>query len=119
MSIKHSTATCQKCGSGFVLTKTYQDLIRRRGGKVIVPVLCPTCFLTEGPMPKQRGKIKWFNRHKHYGFIAAERGDEAFFHQTQLMTDDSAVPQEGQVVRFHLRYSVRGPEALNVEVVEA
>jgi len=35
------------------------------------------------------------------------------------MTDDSAVPQEGQVVRFHLRYSVRGPEALNVEVVEA
>jgi cold shock CspA family protein len=119
MSTERRTAICQNCGSGFVLTRTYQDLIRRRGGRIIVPVLCPTCFLTEGPLPKQRGKIKWFDIRKHYGFIAAERGDEAFFHQTQLVADSSVVPHEGQVVRFHLRYSVKGPEALNVELVEA
>jgi CspA family cold shock protein len=75
--------------------------------------------LTEGPLPKQRGTIKWFDSRKHYGFIAAERGDEAFFHQTQLLTEQSQVPREGQTVRFHMRYSVKGPEALNVELVEA
>jgi cold shock CspA family protein len=110
---------CQRCGRGFVLTSTYLDLIQRRGGKVIVPLLCPTCFLTEGPVPKLRGTIKWFNPLKHYGFIVTEEGEDAFFHQRQLLADNSVQPREGQAVNFHLHYAVKGPEALNVELVEA
>lgn len=116
MSYQLKSLTCQRCGSGFVLTATYQDFIRRRGGKVVVPLLCPTCFVIVGPLPKQRGKIKWFNRRKHYGCIACEEGQDAFFHQEQLMGDYGRAPREGQAVQFHLHHPIRGPEALNVEL---
>jgi cold shock CspA family protein len=119
MSGQLETATCQRCGSGFVLTTNFLDLIQRRGGKVIVPLLCPTCFLKTGPLPKQQGKIKWFNPRKRYGFIVTEEGEDAFFHQRQLLADNNVQPREGQVVRFHLHYPVKGPEALNVELVKA
>lgn len=118
MSSPPRAATCQQCGSGFVLTATYQDLLARRQVNVVVPVLCPTCFLTRGPQPKQRGRVKWFNAKKRYGFIVADTGEEVFFHQEQLLEEAPPCPQDGQTVRFHLHYPIKGPEALNVEVVE-
>lgn len=111
------SAVCQQCGTGFVLTSSYTDLLARRGAKVIVPLLCPTCFLTQGPLPKQRGEIKWFNPRKHYGFIVSEEGEDVFFHEEQLLGHVSRGPEQGQPVRFHLHYPIKGPEALNVELI--
>ena len=108
---------CQRCGRGFMSTSTYQDFLSRRGAKVVVPVLCPTCFLKAGPLPKQQGEVKWFSRHKHYGFIVTQDGDEVFFHEQQLLTSTGCQPEEGQLVRFHVHYPRKGPEALNVELV--
>ncbi len=65
---------CQRCGRGFVLTATYRDWLARRGAKMVEPVLCPTCFMKNGPLPKQRGKVKWFSSRKRYGFIVAGEG---------------------------------------------
>lgn len=118
MSTKLQSITCQRCGSGFVFTRTYHDLLVRRGVKEITPLLCPTCFLVDGPFPKQRGEVKWFNPRKQYGFIATEEGEQVFFHQKQILNDNNAVPREGQIVHFHLHYPPKGPEALNVELVE-
>jgi CspA family cold shock protein len=101
------------------LAETYLDLIQRRGGKVVVPLLCPTCCLTKGPLPKLRGRIKWFNPRKHFGFIAAEEGAEVFFHGDQLVEDNGHASREGQTVLFHLHYPPKGPAALNVELIEA
>jgi CspA family cold shock protein len=109
---------CLRCGRGFMLTSTYLDLLQRRDARVVVPVCCPTCFLTEKPLPKQRGEVKWFNPRKHYGFIATETGEEVFFHRRQLLEDNGQAPCEGQKVRFHLCYPPKGPEALNVELIE-
>lgn len=117
MSERLKALSCKRCGSGFVLTSTYLDFVRRRGGKVIVPLLCPTCFLSEGPLPKQRGKIKWFNPRKRYGFIATEDGEQVFFHQEQLLEEHDQALREGRAVRFHLHYPRKGPEALNVELI--
>jgi CspA family cold shock protein len=117
MSSQLQSATCQRCGSGFILTTTYLDLLSRRGAKVVVPLLCPTCFLVEGPLPKQQGEIKWFNSRKHYGFIVSEEGEEIFFHQHQVFNKDKVKPTSGQPVRFHVHYPIKGPEALNVEFV--
>ena len=117
MSRQTRSAACQRCGSGFVLTETYRDLLARRGARVILPVLCPTCFLTVGPMPKEKGEVKWFNPHKHYGFIVTDDGEEIFFHQQQILNQKGEGPQSGQKVRFHTQYRLKGPEALNVEMV--
>jgi CspA family cold shock protein len=117
MSSQLQSAACQRCGSGFVLTTTYRDLLSRRGARVVVPLLCPTCFLTEGPLPKQRGEVKWYNARKRYGFIVSEEGEEVFFHQQQVFNEDEARPASGQPVRFHIHYPIKGPEALNVELL--
>jgi CspA family cold shock protein len=117
MAHESQSVTCQRCGSGFVLTTSYLDLLSRRNVQVIVPVLCPTCFLARGPQPKQRGEVKWFSPRKHYGFIVSDRGEELFFHEHQLLAAGNAGPQGGQPVRFHVHYAIKGPEALNVEVV--
>jgi CspA family cold shock protein len=109
---------CQRCGRGFVLTSTYRDFLARRGAKVVKPVRCPTCFLKAGPVPKQRGKVKWFNPRRHYGFIITGEGEEVFFHQQQILGGNGDEAREGQTARFHMRYSAKGPEALNVELVE-
>ncbi len=108
---------CHRCGRGFMSTTTYQDFLARRGARVVVPVLCPTCFLKRGPLPKQEGEVKWFSPRKHYGFIVTSAGDEVFFHQRQLVATPGQAPQQGQAVRFHLHYAHRGPEALNVELL--
>jgi CspA family cold shock protein len=107
---------CQRCGRGFVLTATYRDFLTRWGRQVIVPVLCRTCFLGAGPLPKEQGKVKWFSPRKHYGFITAEGSGDVFFHQQQLLETVDSAPHEGQSARFHVRYSSKGPEALNVEI---
>jgi CspA family cold shock protein len=100
-------------------TTTYRDFLARRGARVVRPVLCPTCFLKAGPLPKQEGEVKWFNPRKHYGFIVTTEGDEVFFHERQILPSAQHAPEEGQTVRFHLHYPRKGPEALNVEVLEA
>jgi CspA family cold shock protein len=110
------TIVCQRCGRGFTLTDNYRTLRARRGAAVVEPVLCPTCFLNNGPLPKEHGKVKWFNPHKHYGFIVTEEGEEVFFHQRQVLEGTANEAQEGQTARFHLRYAEKGPEALNVEL---
>jgi CspA family cold shock protein len=116
---KSQMIVCLRCGRGFILTSTYLDFLERRGARAVMPVLCPTCFVTKKPLPKQRGKVKWFNPRKRYGFIATEAGEEVFFHQEQILLDTGQAPREGQTVRFHLHYPHKGPEALNVELVEA
>ena len=108
---------CRRCGRGFALTSNHRDFLARRGVKVRIPLLCMTCFLKAGPLPKQQGKVKWFSSRKHYGFIIAGEDQEIFLHQQQILDRQGKVPHEGQTVRFHVRYSAKGPEALNVELI--
>ena len=116
MPSQSKAATCQRCGCGFIITDTHRDLLLRRQVKVLVPVLCPTCFLTRGPLPKQSGQVKWFNPGKRYGFIVDEAGEEIFFHQEQLLVEKLSNLPDGQKVRYHVRYRAKGPEALNIEL---
>ena len=109
---------CQQCGRGFVLTVNYRDLLARWGAKVVVPVLCPTCFLKTGPVPKRCGKVERFDPGNGCGFIATNEGEEICFHQCQIFGGNGQEPYEGQVVWFHLAYSAIGSEALNVELRE-
>ncbi len=117
MSSVPQSVVCQRCGRGFVVTASYREFLGRRGIQVKVPVICMTCFLRTGPVPKRQGEIKWFNPRKQYGFIADREGQEVFLHRTQLLEDNGSTLLEGQAVRFHHHYSHKGPEAWNVELV--
>jgi CspA family cold shock protein len=110
---------CQRCGRGFIVTESYLDFLARHGAKIKVPMLCMTCFVKAGPLPKQQGEVKWFNRKKRYGFITAEGGEEVFVHERQILNSQGSTPREGQHVRFHRGHSRKGPEALNVVLSDA
>lgn len=118
MSGQIRTMVCQHCGIGFTLTENYRNWLARRGVRVVVPVLCTTCFMKVGPLPKQQGQVKWFDSRKRYGFIVAEEGEEVFFHQRQIIEKNGEGAHEGQGARFHVYYSTKGPEALNVELTQ-
>jgi len=117
MSDEHQTIICQRCGCGFVLTSTYRDFLARRGAKVAVPVQCLRCFLKVGPLPKQSGEVKWFSPRRGYGFITTIEDNDVFFHQNELVARNGNLPHEGQRTQFHVRHSVKGSEAVNVELV--
>ncbi len=117
MSDQIRTIVCQRCGIGFTLTENYLQWLARRGTRVVEPVLCTTCFMKAGPWPKQQGQVKWFNSRKHYGFIVAQEGEEIFFHQRQIITNKGDA-HEGQTARFHVRRSTKGPEAVNIELIQ-
>jgi cold shock CspA family protein len=109
---------CQRRGRGFVFVDTYRDLLERRAVKVKTPVQCATCFRKGEPLPKQRGKVKWSSSRRKYGFIVTDKGLEIFVHQRQMLDDEVSEPKENQSARFHIVYSPKGPEAMNVELSE-
>lgn len=65
----------------------------------------------------KKGKIKFFNEQKGYGFVTPEQGTEDLFvHISNVQ--DGKILSEGQLVSFEVRQSPRGLEAINVQIVE-
>ena len=63
-------------------------------------------------MPK--GKVKWFNDAKGYGFIQGEDGGDVFVHFTAIHADGFRTLAEGQDVEFEVETGSKGPQAANV-----
>ena len=63
-----------------------------------------------------KGKVKWFNAEKGYGFISSEDGKDVFVHYSQILQDGYKSLEEGQTVTFEAVESEKGLQARNVEV---
>lgn len=64
-----------------------------------------------------RGKVKWFNNAKGYGFIQHEDGKDVFVHFSAIQGDGYRSLDEGQEVEFEIADSPKGPQAENVRRV--
>ena len=64
-----------------------------------------------------RGKVKWFNDSKGYGFIAPESGADVFVHFSAIRMDGFKTLREGQDVEFEVESRDRGLQATNVTCV--
>ncbi|KOS26906.1 cold-shock protein [Bacillus anthracis] len=62
----------------------------------------------------QKGKVKWFNNEKGFGFIEVEGGDDVFVHFSAIQGDGFKSLEEGQEVTFEIEEGNRGPQATNV-----
>jgi CspA family cold shock protein len=65
-----------------------------------------------------RGKVKWFNDAKGYGFIEQEGGEDVFVHYTGVRGEGFRTLHEGQKVEFDIEQDPKGPRAANVVVIE-
>ena len=63
----------------------------------------------------ERGKVKFFNVTRGYGFIMTDQGEEVFFHRNDVKeTGFRSVLQQGDTVTFDLRPEPKGKRAVNV-----
>ncbi len=62
----------------------------------------------------ERGKVKWFNENKGFGFIEREDGDDVFVHFSAIQGDGFKTLTEGQEVEFEIVEGEKGPQAKNV-----
>ncbi len=67
-----------------------------------------------------KGRVKWFNNQKGYGFIQAggELNDDIFVHYSAINQDGYKTLSEGDVVEFTLIETAKGKQAINVKEVE-
>jgi CspA family cold shock protein len=66
-----------------------------------------------------RGKVKWFNDQKGFGFIEQEGGGDVFVHYSSIAGDGFKSLAEGDEVEFELTQGPKGPKAENVTRVSA
>ncbi len=67
-----------------------------------------------------RGRVKWFNNEKGYGFIEYEGllDEDVFVHYSAIEQDGYKSLKEGQIVEFTLIETAKGNQAINVKEVE-
>jgi CspA family cold shock protein len=61
-----------------------------------------------------RGKVKWFNEAKGYGFIEQEDGPDVFVHYSAIDDQGFKTLSEGQEVEFEMKQGEKGPQATRV-----
>jgi CspA family cold shock protein len=62
-----------------------------------------------------KGKVKWFDPKKGYGFIQSDEGEDIFVHFTSIEGEGFRSLDEGQEVTFEIIEGKKGPQASKVK----
>jgi len=62
----------------------------------------------------QRGKVKWLNAERGFGFIEQEDGPDVFVHFSAIQEEGFKSLEESEEVEFEVVMADRGPQAANV-----
>jgi len=63
------------------------------------------------PVAQYKGKVKWFNNAKGYGFIGRDDGPDVFIHYSSIQLDGYKTLKEGDDVEFDIVQGQKGPQA--------
>lgn len=62
----------------------------------------------------ERGRVKWFNAEKGFGFIERDGGNDVFVHFSAISMEGFKTLEEGMEVEFDVVEGAKGPQAANV-----
>jgi len=62
-----------------------------------------------------KGKVKWFDAKKGYGFITAENGEDVFVHYSDIDAEGYKTLREDDEVEFEISEGKKGLKAVNVK----
>ena len=65
-----------------------------------------------------KGKVKWFNASKGFGFIEQESGGDVFVHFSAIQDEGYKSLDEGQAVEFEVTQGPKGAQATNVVKIQ-
>jgi len=84
-------------------------------------MICLGTVFTENKVSRRnkmlKGKVKWFDAKKGYGFISQDDGNDVFVHFSALNMDGFRTLEEGQEVEFEVQNGTKGPQAANVSIL--
>jgi cold shock protein len=64
-----------------------------------------------------KGRVKWFNEKKGYGFISRDDGNDVFVHFSAIKKDGFKVLYERDQVEFEVTEGPKGLQATDVVVI--
>jgi cold shock CspA family protein len=67
-----------------------------------------------GGAQRERGRVKWFDAEKGYGFLIRPTGDDLFVHHSEVQGDPSDLTPNGEV-EYEVGRNDRGPNARGVQ----
>jgi len=62
----------------------------------------------------EKGKVKWFNNKKGYGFISLDDGNEVFVHHSSIEGEGFRTLEDGQDVELEVSDTPKGKQASKV-----
>ena len=62
-----------------------------------------------------KGKVKWYNEIKGFGFIESENGDDIFVHRSGLTNSHGGLQPDQEVV-FEIKQGEKGLFAVDVKL---
>jgi len=66
-----------------------------------------------GDLPRERGRVKWFDAEKGYGFLVRPTGEDLFVHHSEIQGDPSSLAPNDEV-EYEVGRNDRGPNARRV-----
>jgi CspA family cold shock protein len=61
-----------------------------------------------------KGRVKWFNEQKGFGFISRDDGNDLFVHFSSIKQEGFKVLREGDEVEFEVAQGKKGLQAIDV-----